>query len=56
MRFNNEIIFTILLILLFLGCYKFIFKGQLNFIMSEGIKLKDITNLKGNMFVPGAIK
>ncbi|OUL60541.1 hypothetical protein [Flavobacterium sp. AJR] len=53
MKFNIE---TIFIILLFFGCYRFILKGHLNFIISKGIKLKDITNFKGKYVCTGGYK
>jgi hypothetical protein len=44
MKLNIE---TILIILLLFCFYRFILKGNLDFIISEGIKLKDITRFKG---------
>ncbi|MBP4140113.1 hypothetical protein [Flavobacterium geliluteum] len=53
MKFNIEII---LIILLFFGFYRFILKGNLNFIITEGIKLKHITRFKGKYVCTGGYK
>ncbi len=51
-----KIVFTLLLIALFLSCKKNITGGYLNFIHGEGIKIKEITNFKENYVSRGCYK